>query len=158
MAATVELTTTLDCSLDQAWHWVQRPALLDHIASPLLRFGYPPSFDRDGPWTVGEHRVQLYAFGVVPLGWQIIGIELPETDDERRILRDNGRSPLISRWDHWIVMAPSADGEQSTYTDRVHIEAGLLTPAIAAYARRFYAHRQKRWRALAASDFAALQR
>jgi len=43
-------------------------------------------------------------------------------------------------------------------TDRVHIDAGMLTPLVAAFARLFYAHRQKRWRALAKNGFHALRK
>jgi hypothetical protein len=40
----------------------------------------------------------------------------------------------------------------------VHIDAGMLTPLVAAFARLFYAHRQKRWRALAKNGFHALRK
>ncbi len=48
--------------------------------------------------------------------------------------------------------APSPGG--TLYRDRVEIDAGLLTPVVAALARVFYRHRQGRWRALAARGFA----
>jgi hypothetical protein len=159
MATTVELTTTIPASSETVWHHVQTPRLLDHIAAPLIRFGYPDTVDRGGTWPVGEHRMSMRLMGILPMGWQIIGIELPESPDADTILlRDNGYSPLIKRWDHWIAIRPDPESDGTLYTDRVHIDAGLLTPLIAAYARFFYAHRQKRWRALAASGFAALNR
>jgi hypothetical protein len=65
-------------------------------------------------------------------------------------------APLIHCRDHWITIAPGAADGTTHYTDRVEIEAGLLTPLIAGFARVFYAHRQRRWRALAATGFAAL--
>lgn len=156
MALTVELSTRLECSVEDAWYWVQRPALLDHVAHPMMQFEYSPTIDPDEPWPLGEHRVGLKAFGAIPFSWQVIGIETPEGAGQERLLRDNGYSPLIKRWDHWIVILPTPDGKATSYTDRVHIDAGILTPAVATYARRFYAHRQSRWRSLAASDFAAL--
>jgi len=36
--------------------------------------------------------------------------------------------------------------------------AGMLTPLVAGFARLFYAHRQKRWRALAKNGFHALRK
>ncbi|EAQ28574.1 hypothetical protein NAP1_13283 [Erythrobacter sp. NAP1] len=157
MATTVELSTELDCTLQETWDWVRKPALLDHIAHPLIRFEYEDGFDRSAPWPEGEHRVQIYAFGKAPIGWQVIVIEYADAPAGSFMLRDNGYSPMIKRWDHWIILKPGSSPQATHYTDRVHIEAGLLTPGVAAYAKRFYAHRQKRWRALASSDFAALK-
>lgn len=158
MARTVELTTKLACSAEEAWEWVRKPVLLEHITHPLMRFEFDEPVGPFETWPAGEHRAQLFAFGKIPIGWQVIGIEYPETEAGRFLLRDNGYSPMIKRWDHWIIITSGLVEGHATYTDRVHIEAGPLTMGVAAYAKRFYAHRQKRWRALAKSDFAALQR
>lgn len=155
MTRTVELETRLECTPDEAWERVQSSALLDHIASPLIRF-IPRPKPFPTIWGEGEYRAQMLVFGFLPIGWQAIVISRPEARDGARLLRDNGYGPLIKRWDHWIVVRPDPSGEGTLYTDRVHIEAGVLTPLIAAYARFFYAHRQKRWRALARSSFSAL--
>jgi len=96
----------------------------------------------------------MLAFGLFPIGEQTIGIEYPLEDGRRRILRDNGHGALIKQWDHWIFVEP--DGEGTRYTDRVDVDAGLLTPFVSAFARIFYRHRQRRWRRLVQTDFAAL--
>lgn len=83
-------------------------------------------------------------------------ISEPPPDGATRFIRDNGFGPLISRWDHWIAIATGEDGT-TRYVDRVDIEAGALTGLVAAFARVFYAHRQRRWRALARTGFAALK-
>lgn len=86
------------------------------------------------------------------MGWQVVGIERQPPVGAIRRLRDNGRSLLIQRWDHLITVEP--DGSRRTrYTDRIEIEAGWLTPLVWAFAQVFYAHRQRRWRRLAASGF-----
>jgi hypothetical protein len=157
MARTVEVATELECTPDAAWHWLQRPALLDHVAEPMMRFEYEGTLDRNAPWPEGEHAAQLVAFGRIPFGRQVIGIEYVESDGDTRIMRDNGRSALIRKWDHWVTIAPAAGGAKAHYIDRVHIDAGALTAAIAAYAKAYYTHRQRRWRALAKQDFAALR-
>ncbi len=59
----------------------------------------------------------------------------------------------MRRWDHWIFVA--AEGGGTRYTDRVNVEAGLLTPFIWRFARVFYGHRQRRLRAFAADGFRA---
>jgi len=98
----------------------------------------------------------MFLFGVIPLGWQAIVITLPEPEGNSRFVRDNGYSLLIRRWDHWITIEPAGDGTCTRYTDTVHVDAGLLTPLIAGFAKVFYAHRQRRWRALARRGFSAL--
>lgn len=155
MAVTVELSTTLDCTPEEAWNRVRTSALLMHVAAPLIRF--VPAGGKPFPaiWTPGEYRAWMWLFGVLPIGWQAVVISEPAAEGATRFIRDNGYGPLIRRWDHWITITPG-EGGTTHYTDRVHIEAGLLTPLIVAFARLFYAHRQRRWRALAQSGFAAL--
>ena len=149
----VELTTHLPVPAQQAWDYVQRSDLLDHIAAPLIRF---KPIDGAFPerWTAGEHHATMLLFGVLPIGRQVIGIEYPQAETDTYVLRDNGRGTMISRWDHWIFLRPEAGGTR--YTDRVDVSAGILTPFVAGFARLFYAHRQRRWRKLAATKFAAL--
>lgn len=157
MATTVELSTTLACNPDEAWQRVRTSALLLHVAAPLIRFR--PFGGRPFPpfWAPGEYRAWMWLFGIVPLGWQAVVISEPPAEGETRYVRDNGFGPLIRQWDHWIAIRPGAVEGTTHYTDRVTIEAGLLTPLIAAFARVFYAHRQRRWRALARGGFAALR-
>ena len=57
-------------------------------------------------------------------------------------MRDDGHSAFIERWNHLMSVEPDDGGTR--YTDRIEIDAGIATPIIAAFARRFYAHRQKR--------------
>lgn len=156
MARVVELSSTLDCTPDEAWDRVSTSALLLHIAAPLIRF--TPKGGKAFPaiWEPGEYRAWMWLLGVLPIGWQAVVISKPEPQGQTRFVRDNGYGPLIRRWDHWIEISPGPHGT-TTYTDRVAIEAGLLTPLIAAFARVFYAHRQRRWRQLAGTGFAALK-
>ncbi|MEO1489216.1 MAG: hypothetical protein AAFR88_07250 [Pseudomonadota bacterium] len=155
MARTVELTCHLECTADEAWERVRTSALLHHITSPLIRF-IPRGAPFPALWQPGEYRAWMLLFGVAPIGWQAIVITLPEPRGAIRFVRDKGYGPLIKRWDHWIEIEP-ADDQTTRYTDRVTIEAGLLTPLITGFARVFYGHRQRRWRALAASGFTALK-
>ncbi|MEL6487392.1 MAG: hypothetical protein AAFQ13_09635 [Pseudomonadota bacterium] len=156
MALRVELTSELECTADTAWAHVLTAPLLEHISWPLIRF--LPLKGQSFPhyWQPGEYRAWMFLFVIIPLGWQAIVITLPPAYGDTRFVRDNGYSPLIKRWDHWIEAAPGEAPGTTRYTDRVTIEAGLITPIIAGFARVFYAHRQRRWRALARSGFAAL--
>jgi len=156
VATTVNLSTTLACTPEEAWERVQTSALLMRIAAPLIRFIPQGGLPFPAIWAPGEYRAWMWLFGIIPVGWQAVVISHPAPDDNTRFIRDNGYGPHIKQWDHWIAIAPG-DGGTTHYTDRIDIDAGLLTPLIAAFARVFYAHRQRRWRALARTGFAALK-
>ncbi|MEM7641401.1 MAG: hypothetical protein AAF366_02615 [Pseudomonadota bacterium] len=147
----VEQTTYLAAPPDRVWQEVQRPALLRFVAAPLIRFrAVDPSVWPD-IWPEGPHVVSMWLLGGLPLGRQVIDISRPATSGSERVLRDNGHSASIRRWDHHLVVAP--EGEGTLYTDRVEIDARWRTPVVAAFAKSFYAHRQRRWQALVAADF-----
>jgi ligand-binding SRPBCC domain-containing protein len=152
--ALVEVSTFLPLPPEQVWDLVRRPATLERVSAPLLRFT-----PRDGSlppqWQVGEYQMGVKLFGLVPLDDQIVGIEYPTHAGPGFALRDNGRActrdggpgGLIRRWDHLMLVMP--EGHGTRYTDRVEVEAGAFTGAAALFARTLYRHRQKRWRRLA---------
>lgn len=153
----------LDCSAKEAARQMVRPELLDHVAWPVMRF--VPDRPHPSSWTPGEYPVRCVAFRVVPLGRQVIVIEVPESDQPGvHILRDNGRGLSgilrgVSRWDHSLTVRPhESDPHRARYSDDVVIEAGRLTPVVWLFASGFYRWRQYRWRRLARVAFAPLTR
>ncbi|MEL6564577.1 MAG: hypothetical protein AAFQ59_09040 [Pseudomonadota bacterium] len=147
----VVVTTYLDAPPDAVWAALQCTAVLRHVSAPLIRFLPldPPNLPET--WSEGEYRVAMRLFGFVPLGTQWIRVSWPAPQGETRYVRDNGTGTLAARWDHLISIAP--EGQGTRYTDRVDVEAGVLSPVTAVFARLFYAHRQRRWRTLAARAF-----
>lgn len=145
----MSLSITLPIPAAEAWALVRTPALLEHVAKPLVRFRPvdPPAFPTG--WSAGAYRVRAYLFGVLPLGWQVIRISFPRNGSARHQVRDDGHGLLSRRWDHLITIAPAGDGA-CRYVDDVEVAAGPLTPFVWAFARLFYVHRQRRWRTLAA--------
>jgi hypothetical protein len=153
----VRLTTKLPISADAAIALVRPPALLNHIAAPLLRFTPVAPAEFPPVWQEGTYRVRVLLARLLPLGRQWIDLSYDDASAGSFRVRDNGRGDLARRWDHWITIAP--DGEHTCiYVDEIEIEAGLLTPFVWAFARLFYAHRQRRWRALAAKGGAGARR
>jgi hypothetical protein len=148
----IERSTLLEAPPERVIAELRRTALLRHVSWPLLSFEPedPPAFPER--WEAGTYRVRLRAFGVVPLGWQEVRTEELPGEPGRWLLRDDGRGSLVRRWDHLITVEPGGPG-RTRYTDRVEVEAGLLTPAVGAFAHVFYAHRQRRLRRLVASGF-----
>ena len=149
---TVELSTVLDAPPERIWEAVNRTALHAYVTRPLLTFEPvdPPILPER--WEEQEYRVRMKLFGIVRLGWQIVKVERPTTEGASKQIRDNGRGALIRRWDHLITIEP-AGPRRTRYTDWVEVEAGLLTPLVWAFARVFYAHRQRRWQRLVAHGF-----
>ncbi|MEM8769199.1 MAG: hypothetical protein AAGE43_17280 [Pseudomonadota bacterium] len=149
----LSLRTELPCSYEAAVHWVKRPALLFHIAWPLVRFLPEPETAVGAQWEEGTHWYRLRLFTVLPFGRQAVRISFDESADRLR-LRDNGYSRLIPKWDHLITIERA--GDSTHYRDDLELDAGILAPVIWVFARGFYAHRQRRWRQLARDDFRAL--
>ncbi len=141
----IELSCRLPRSPDWVWERVQKSETLHYVAAPWVRFK-PKAGRFPDRWTTGNHESTLWLLGVLPLGPQTISIEFPD-DAAPMVLRDNGHGLMAKTWDHWIFVA--ADGGGTRYTDRVDVHAGVLTPFVALFARLFYAHRQRQWRALA---------
>ncbi|WP_337179490.1 hypothetical protein [Hydrogenophaga borbori] len=142
----LDLSTYLDCSVEQAIAAVKTTKLLGFVAHPLVRF--TPIDPAAWPlrWIEGTYRVGVRILGVLPLGWQAIVISYP-TSPDGFCLRDNGHSALVRVWDHTISITPRAG--RTRYTDSVRIEAGLVTLPVWLFAQVFYRHRQRRWRLLA---------
>ncbi|HAH09291.1 MAG TPA: hypothetical protein DCL54_06205 [Alphaproteobacteria bacterium] len=152
----VDISTKLDCARARAWEEVQKPALLVHVAKPLLVFKPLEPKTLPSVWREGRYRVSLWFLGLLPLGRQWVDVSKPAppewADQAALCIRDNGSGDLVRTWDHWIVMTDEGAG-QTGYRDRVDIRAGLLTPFVWLFAIWFYHHRQARWRALVRRGF-----
>lgn len=146
----VSLSTKIDLPPETVWREVQTAQILIHIAWPLVRFIPVGDEPMEAFKAGGRYQVKLVLFGILPFGtqWIVTSLHEPESGEWPKQLRDDGYSALISRWDHWITIAPDANGV-TDYRDDVEISAGALTPFIWAFAQLFYRHRQRRWRGLA---------
>ena len=146
----VSRSTRIDLPPAKVWAEVQTAPLLQHIAWPMIRFIPVGETSLDAFQPGGRYQVNLRLFGLIPFGtqWIVTSLHEADTGEWPKRLRDNGYSALIAKWDHWITVAPDADGG-THYSDDVEISAGILTPVIWTFAQIFYRHRQRRWRGLA---------
>lgn len=142
--ARIERSVALPIAASTAWRLMRRTATFAFVAAPVLwvRDPLPERF------AAGESlRLRLAGPGGVPAGWHELHVE--SVDEDELAIQTRERSPLLRRWDHRLSVA--ATGPASCrYTDEVELDAGLLTALAAPLARAFFAHRQRRWRALAA--------
>ncbi|MFP5487969.1 MAG: hypothetical protein ACLGHQ_06650 [Acidimicrobiia bacterium] len=143
--AIVDLSTTLDAPADRVWSAVQTPAAFRLVTRGLLRM--PAIAHRRDRWREGETVAGwIFLFGVLPFSRHTL--RCAQIDDATMTLRSEEHGGVVRRWHHDIVVAP-LDGERCTYRDRIDVDAGPLTPVVAAWARVFYRIRQRRWRELA---------
>jgi hypothetical protein len=151
----VERSVCLPCTPERCCEEVLATRLLRYVTSPMLCFDpiEPPVLPER--WEDSEYLVSLRVFGLIPFGRQIIGISRRDRSREfgrfHAEVRDNGRGTFVSKWDHLVTIEAQGDG--CRYTDRVEVQAGLLTPLVWLFAWFFYRHRQRRWLKLAVHGF-----
>lgn len=150
------LSSRLQAPAEEVWAALQSPALMQHVAAPMLEFRPHASTPLPEHWAEGDFRVSLFLFGWIPIGPQTVGIRLLESESWPRRVLDDGHSPLIRSWKHWVEVNPAGAGA-TDYTDRIRIGAGILTPVIWLFARLLFTHRQRRLRLLAVEDFKPLR-
>ena len=142
----VAVESVLPASADAVWEAVKSTATLHEVARPLVRFRPCPGTTIPDRWPVGVPvELRLFLFGVVPLGPHTLLVE--SVDDTSRTLQTRERGPRLC-WDHRIHVEPDGP-ECARYSDEVEIDAGPLTPVVAAVARLFFWYRHRRWQALA---------
>ena len=130
----VLLKLTLDCPPDAAWLAIRNPQVLKQVSAPFV--GIRPVEPQRLPdaWTAGDYRVAVSAFGILPLGEQVIGLSFPEPPEfyeDVRMLRDTGHTSgwalsVIAYWQHTLTVAP-APGNKTLYRDQLVFDAGPLT-------------------------------
>lgn len=139
---------------DQVWEQVRKPALFLHVAGPLVAFTPVGMSAFPEEWTEREYRGTMKLFGLLPIGWQAIKVRFLPEQNRVRALIDEGYGPMLRKWSHRIEVAP--EGAGTRYSDILQFDAGALTPLVAPVIRFFFAHRQRRLRALDARGFADL--
>jgi hypothetical protein len=91
-------------------------------------------------------ETRLVFFHVIP-AWTHT-LRIVEVDAETLMLASEEQGGPIRRWNHRIFLEARTE-RRCHYRDEIDIEAGVLTPAVWAFAQLFYRYRQRRWRRLA---------
>ena len=143
----VTIQSALACRSDKVWELVQTTGLLIHVAWPLMVFRPVRGQPLPAIWSMGDTiEVNLFAFGLIPLGEHKIVIAL--IDPERMEIQSRERGLLAQTWNHRITIQPISD-DRCLYTDEIELYSGKLTPVISVFASLFYRYRQSRWQRLA---------
>jgi len=151
----VLLKEILDCTPDAAWRALASPAVFREVSAPLMSVA---SLEADGfptTWSPGEHPVTMSGLGLVPLGEQIIRLEMRTTKTGVRIVHDTGNGvsgamKAVTHWDHSMAIAPDPAGTGKTlYRDQLIFSAGPATLAVWPGLWAFWQLRMLRLKALA---------
>jgi hypothetical protein len=144
------ISTTFDCTAEQLWEAISRPASLRFVSAPLLHFEPLVPGELDGDWIVGKtYALRLSLFGFLPAGEH--RITLVTIDREANLIESKESGTLAPVWNHTIRFHAVGAGKLQ-YTDEIEIQAGLRTGVVWAFAHLFYRHRQRRWKQLLRSN------
>lgn len=84
-------------------------------------------------------NVMVSLFGKLPN--QPYEMDILECDNTRMILRSSERGAGVKSWEHTLTVTETEFG--SRLTDRIEIEAGILTPVFGLWAKYLYGARHK---------------
>lgn len=140
------IATTFDCTTEQLWDEISRPASLRFVSAPLLQFEPLVPGELDSDWVIGKTYVlRLSLFGFLSAGEH--RITLASIDRDANLIESKESGALSPVWNHTIRFHALGSGKLH-YSDEIEIQAGLLTGFIWAFAHLFYRHRQRRWKKL----------
>ena len=139
---TIVVAEDYPASAQTLWQLAVRYDVLQQMMSgPLVSVRCPPGEERAGD----SVRLTFRLWDAIPVGnWRF---EVTERNDAAWRLRSEESGTFVRRWTHTITIEPLSD-TTARHTDKIDIDAGALTPLIAAFARRDYMRRHRLRKAL----------
>ncbi|WP_299085304.1 SRPBCC family protein [uncultured Ruegeria sp.] len=123
-------------SASRLWALATDYAALSEVMEGLVSFeGLPEGRARTGQ----RLEVMVSLFGKLPA--QPYRIDVLECDNQRMILRSSERGAGVKTWLHSLTVMENETG--SRLQDRIEIDAGMLTPVFALWARYLYRARHR---------------
>ncbi|OBI09406.1 hypothetical protein AWC18_11880 [Mycolicibacter nonchromogenicus] len=141
--STVALSTELPISAQRAAALARKPALMQFVLAPVLKLPALPTPEHFEVGTTASAR--LWWFGVVP-AWTH-HIEIKELDDLMIYTHEHGGP--VRTWNHRLTFT-ALDEHRCRYTDEIETDDGIRGWGTRAFVRLMFAHRHRRWHALAA--------
>ncbi|WP_299369094.1 SRPBCC family protein [uncultured Tateyamaria sp.] len=136
MTAQINMSHDYEASAKDVWAIATDFAALAEVCRPLIRFTGLP----EGRCAPGQRvTVGVRLFGVLPP--QDYTMEVVEQDDNAMTLRSSEHGAGVRSWRHHLSVESTATG--SRLLDTIDIDAGPMTPLVAWWGRKLYAHRHK---------------
>jgi len=133
---TITLTHNYATDPDTLWQKVTDYTCLAKVMEGIIAFEGLPS---GRTFTGQKCEVMVSLFGKLPA--QPYTMEILECDDDARILRSSEKGAGVKSWHHRLTVQSTPEGAR--LTDQIEIDAGLLTPLFAIWARYLYRARHK---------------
>ena len=139
---TVTKTSVFPAAKEVVFSRLKELKTLQYIATPFATFT-PVNSAENLIWEKNrDFAFRFKLFSILPLG--IHTIHVVEFDELSCEIYTNERNPYVPVWNHRINLKETGTGK-TQYTDEVEIYAGWKTPFVYLWAKRFYAHRQRKW-------------
>ncbi len=136
----VTLTSIFPASKSEVFRLLQKLELLSTIAYPYITF-IPIHNSKELVWKESETFVfRAKLLGFIPFGRHEINV----LEFNENKIYTNEKNTYVPTWNHEIILK-DLENSETEYTDVVEIEAGWKTNFVYLWAKRFYAHRQRKW-------------
>ena len=138
----LKISSILNSTPEKIFSELQKPSLLQEVASPILKFKLVDKCQLPEKWEIEK----VYTFNLYFLMYLYVGkhsISIKKIDYIKKQIISNEFGFLTKTWNHTIYVEEHAN-KKSHYTDEVEITADILTVFIWLFANLFYRHRQKR--------------
>jgi hypothetical protein len=146
-ARQLTVSSEIPMDLDSAWANVKTPALLQFVATGMIRFKAVES-EFPKQWEVGQtYGVKMRVFGFIPFGGTHY-LLIKKIDENNNTISTKEWDRGAKVWNHDVTMKDLGNGI-IYYEDSIIIYGGVMTGFITSFAKRFYIHRQKRWQTVA---------
>lgn len=132
---TIHLTHDYDAPARQVWRICTDFDALAEVCKPLVTFEGLPSGRLTPDLSI---TVNVRLFGVMPP--QAYTMALTAYDDAKMTFASAERGAGVRRWNHTLRVRPVGE-RGARIEESIDIDAGLMTPLYAAWARKLYRHR-----------------
>lgn len=142
----VSISTKLPLPADEAWQMLTRKSTFLYITRGMVGYSGAEAWPERlfCPRALIVTKLRLLHF--LPPTPHVV--EIVRVDDAAMQVETSERGGPVRSWKHQMKVE-ALRSDLCRYTDRVEIQAGLLTPAVWIFACIFYYYRQMRWRMLA---------
>lgn len=138
----VRMTTELPLPADTAAALARKPEMMAYVLSPILRIY---RLEVPEPIEVGTRAsARVWLFGMIP-GWTH-HLRIEQLDPTELYTNEHGG--LIRTWNHRLTFEP-VDESHCRYTDEIETDDGLRGAAVRVFVKLLFAHRHRRWHAVA---------
>jgi len=147
----ISRTSVLPVPAEELWRALHDPDTLVRISAPLVQIEPLQPHVFPDEFVPATYVVKLKGLGLLALGRHAINISHPAPEPgeglPRYVLEDRGSGDLARQWDDRMTIVPLSK-TTCRLTNVLSLDAGLLTPFVASFARLLLKHRHRRLAAL----------